>query len=112
MVASSKEFGEDPVKIPRNNATVPRYFVKERRKEMERKPLTKNTVQVTVEKPTSNNWSDILTYLAKIIDPKEIPNYTTLIGLASYSRSNNGLTPKQTKIAEDLVRYAKDRGLL
>lgn len=78
---------------------------------MERKPL-KKTVQVSVEKPTSNDWSEVLTYLARVTDPKDIPNYTTLIGLASYSRSNGGLTPKQTKIAEDLVRYAKDRGVL
>lgn len=79
---------------------------------MERKPLTKNTVQITVQKPVTDNWSEILTYLARIIDPKDIPNYTVLIGLASYSRSNNGLTTKQVKIADDLVAYAKSRGLL
>lgn len=79
---------------------------------MERKPLKKNTVEVLIEKPTTNNWAEVLTYLARITDPKDIPNYTTLIGLASYARSNGGLTNKQTRIAEDLVRYAKDRGVL
>ena len=78
---------------------------------MERKPL-KTTVQVSVEKPTSNDWAEVLTYLARVTDPKEIPNYTTLMGLASYSRSNGGLTVKQTRLAEDFVRYAKDRGVL
>ena len=78
---------------------------------MERKPL-KKTLQVSVEKPTSNDWSEVLTYLARVTDPREIPNYTTLMGLASYSRSNGGLTVKQTRLAEDFVRYAKGRGVL
>ena len=78
---------------------------------MERKPF-KKTVQVTVEKPVSQDWAETLTYLARVIDPKDIPNYTTLMGLASYSRSNGGLTVKQTRLAEDFIRYAKDRGVL
>ncbi len=78
---------------------------------MERKPL-KKIVQISVEKPKTETWSDVLTYLARVINPQDIPNYTTLIGLASYARSNGGLTNKQTRIAEDLIHYAKDRGLL
>lgn len=78
---------------------------------MERKPLT-NPVEVRIKRPTDNNLPDILTYLARVISPEDIPNYTILIGLASYARSNGGLTVKQSKIAKDLVIYAKKRGLL
>lgn len=79
---------------------------------MERKPLKKNIVQICIKKPDNNKWDSVLTYLARVIDPSEIPNYTILIGLASYARSNNGLTQKQSKIARDLVEYAKSRGIL
>ena len=79
---------------------------------MERKPLKTKKVTISISKPTSSSWADILTYLARVIDPKEIPNYTLLIGLASYARSNNGLTEKQERIADDICDYAKERGIL
>ena len=56
-------------------------------------------------------YADVLPYLACVFY-KKIPNYKILFGLASYAMTQNGLTDKQQKIANDFVAFAKTEGLL
>lgn len=56
------------------------------------------------------NYSDILTYLIKII-PQNEPYFNLLLSLANYSIVNKGLTQKQIKIVDGYIDNFAKKGM-
>lgn len=49
-------------------------------------------------------YKDALQYLARTI-PQEHPSYSTILSLASYATSNDGLSVKQRELADKFIKW-------
>lgn len=49
-------------------------------------------------------YSDALQYLVRTI-PQDHPSFNTILSLASYATSNNGLSEKQTELAKKFIQW-------
>ena len=49
-------------------------------------------------------YSDALQYLARTL-PQDHPSYTTILSLASYATSNDGLSVKQSELADKFISW-------
>lgn len=67
MIAPSNEFGENPVKIPRDSAIIPRYFVKSKGKNMNKThefyPMISGTLKSLLNIAEAKHHSEILQIL-------------------------------------------------
>lgn len=52
-------------------------------------------------------YSDALQYLVRTL-PQEYPSYNTILSLASYATSNNGLSPKQRDLADKFINWYEE----
>lgn len=50
------------------------------------------------------HYSDALQYLVRTL-PQDHPSYTTILSLASYATSNNGLSKKQAELADKFISW-------
>lgn len=75
--------------------------------------FVERTIEVKTPEKTDKNipYSDVLIYLVKTVSQID-PKYEYLLGLAFYAKTK-GLTPKQTKLADDLIEYfiVKDKDI-
>ena len=84
--------------------------------EREGYPVLKVRKVIESYKPQRNQegalrYRDALVYLARIISQDD-PSFRIILSLASYSVYNQGLTKKQRELADRVIAFYEEKGVL